>query len=130
MFASSGSTGGRSGDAKTIISPNTSFVHIIIMDVLECPHDVHVHLFCLDLEVHKFKPFLLLVRFHVSTYHRQVLLHTPISHRIITWIMVRVFCWNVIHAFQNGLDPFPRLGGGGGGVSTSCCGQVLLCRSH
>ena len=25
MFTSSGSTGGRGGDAKTIISPNTSF---------------------------------------------------------------------------------------------------------
>ena len=29
MFASSGSTGGRGGDAKTIISPNTSFGDII-----------------------------------------------------------------------------------------------------
>ena len=29
MFTSSGSTGGRGGDAKTIISPNTSFGDII-----------------------------------------------------------------------------------------------------
>ena len=35
MFASSGSTGGRgSGDAKTIISPNTSFGDIITKIIL------------------------------------------------------------------------------------------------
>ena len=33
MFTSSGSTGGHAGDAKTIISPNTSFGDIIIMHV-------------------------------------------------------------------------------------------------
>ena len=33
VFASSGSTGGRGGDAKTIISPNTSFGDIIIVHV-------------------------------------------------------------------------------------------------
>ena len=31
VFTSSGSTGGRGGDAKTIISPNTSFGDIIII---------------------------------------------------------------------------------------------------
>ena len=35
VFTSSGSTGGRGGDAKTIISPNTSFGDIIINLCLE-----------------------------------------------------------------------------------------------
>ena len=36
MLTSSGSTGGRGGDAKTIISPNTSFCDIIntVLDIL------------------------------------------------------------------------------------------------
>ena len=34
MFTSSGSTGGRGGDAKTIISPNTSFGDIILTALL------------------------------------------------------------------------------------------------
>ena len=31
----------------------------IIMYVLQCPHDVHVHLFCFDLDLHKLNLFLL-----------------------------------------------------------------------
>ena len=38
MFTSSGSTGGRGGDAKTIISPNTSGFGDVIIWESTCPN--------------------------------------------------------------------------------------------
>ena len=41
VFTSSGSTGGRGGDAKTIISPNTSFGDITINNIFFYFKDIH-----------------------------------------------------------------------------------------
>ena len=42
VFTSSGTTGGRGGDAKTIISPNTSFGDITIINVPALREHNHV----------------------------------------------------------------------------------------